>query len=488
MTVRWPGSHDIVLGTTVPGLPVPQFRLSPENQSFHGTLWGRTGSGKSKLLQSIFVQHLNKGHGIGLLEPHFDLSYDCLTFLISHGFFKDERSFERLTYIDFGNGAYVPFNVLAGDTDAHTRSLLALDGIMRVFPELTAAPLFQTLFLSSMMVLIANQLPITFLYQLLADSGFRSACLANPKLDDPLIHQSFAMFDRLGRDQVQEAGSTLRRAFLLCFSPVARLTLGQPENWLNFRKLMDEGRSIIINLGSINDPETKRLVGALVMVQLEHAAMSRSDIPPAARRRFTLLVDEWPSFAAQEATMGAILSQCRKFGLVLYLSAQSVSQVGSARLAGALENCRLNIVFGLGRESAELQAKHIGKADPFLLKEQALTPTQHGQYMPVLEQFEGWTSEVQNLSPRMAYVKLHDAEAVKIKTLSVPDASVPAPEVERVLSTYRQRYQRTKAEAEAAISRLVVPGTQPDASEKPPAYTTLFQRGKNSEEPQKLTN
>ena len=112
MTLRFPSSDDIVLGTTVPLLPVPQFRLSPKDQDHHATIFGRTGSGKSKLLQSIFLQHLNKGHGVGLIEPHHDLSFDTLTYLVSRGFFDDEESYDRLIYIDWGSP--VPASTLNG--------------------------------------------------------------------------------------------------------------------------------------------------------------------------------------------------------------------------------------------------------------------------------------------------------------------------------------------------------------------------------------
>jgi hypothetical protein len=470
--MRWPSADDIVLGTTAPPLPLPQFRLAPADQDHHATIWGRTGSGKSKLLQSIFLQHLGKQHGIGLIEPHHDLSFDTLSSLVARGFFNDPHAFERLVYLDWGNGHYVPFNVLATDDDPHTIALNALEAMLRVWPELSDAPLFQTLFLSSMMVLIANRLPITFTYRLLSDRDFRHGCLT--LVDDPLVHQSFDSFEQLGRERVQAAGSLLRRAFLLSFSPVARLTLGQPENWLDFRRLMDQGKALIINLGDVSDHETRKLLGAMLMVQLEQAALSRTDVPPSARTPFTLLVDEWPAFAAQERTIGTILSQTRKFKLRLYLAAQSMSQVATERLAGALENCRLSVVFGLGRESAELQAKQIGTADPLAIKEEGLTETQHAQYLSIVEQFESWTQEVQNLSPRLAYVKLHDHAAVKIKTLTVPNAAVDTRRLNEVLAAYKQTYQRSKAEAEAAIARLTVPTSTDEPSASAPAYTTLF--------------
>jgi hypothetical protein len=473
----WPDhKEDVVLGTMEAGsiLRAREFRLTPTDQEHHAVIFGRTGSGKSRMLQSIFVQHLNKNHGVALIEPHHDLSFDTLTYLLKHGFFEKDEAFDRLIYLDWGNGDFVPFNVLNTIWDTHTTARLAQEAMARVWPELEEAPTFQTLFLSAVSTLIANDLPLTFLYQILVDADFRKQCLT--KVQDRVVIQTFEeYYDKLGRDQTQQAGSALRRAFLLTFSPVARYTLGQPDNWLNFRKIMDEGRAIIINLGNVSDHDTRKLLGALLMVQIEQAALSRTDLAPSDRTPFTLLVDEWPAFAAQERTIGTILSQTRKFNLRLWLAAQSLAQVGSARLSGALENARLSISFGLGHESASIEARHIGVADPFAIKEEPLTPTQHSQYLSVGEQYHQWTSELQNLSPRYAYVKLHDQPPVKIKTLTVPDAQPDRQELLRVLAEYRRRYQRTPADAAAAISGLQQPPRGATSSGTTgAAYTRMF--------------
>jgi hypothetical protein len=474
----FPHKDDIVIGPTLSPLPYPVFRLTPKDQAYHATIWGRTGSGKSRLLESLFLQYLAKGHGVAIVEPHHDLSFDTLSYLVETGFFRDETGFDRLIYLDWGNDAYVPFNILASPGHPHTVALHAMEAMIRVWPELAQAPTFQTLFLSAMVTLIANKLPMTYLYQLLSDGSFRKQCMT--RVSDPLIHQSFSSFDKI-RDQVGEAGSALRRAFLLSFNPVARLTLGQPDNWLNLRAVMDRGTALIINLGNIEDGETKRLIGAMILVQLEQAALSRTDIPPRQRRPYTVLVDEWPSFAAQDDTIGTILSQTRKFNFRLYLAAQSTSQISSERLSGALENCRLNIVFGLGRDSAVAQSHQIAHVDPYLLKEEPLTPTQHGQYVPIPEQFETASQDLMNLPVREAYVKLHSEKAVRVKTLSVRDAAPEPTELAAVLGHYKQKCQKSKAEAEAAIASIVLPGATATKADKQPF--TLFSRdGKTDEE------
>jgi hypothetical protein len=211
---------------------------------------------------------------------------------------------------------------------------------------------------------------------------------------------------------------------------------------------MNSGKSIIISLGGLED-ETKRLIGAMLMVAIEQAALSRTDI--SERRPFTLLVDEWGSFAAQERTIATILSQCRKFALRLYLAAQSLSQVSSNRLSGALENCRLMIAFALGRASAEIQAKQIGFADPFAIKEEPLAETQHSQYLSILDQFEVWNQELMNLPTRSCYVKVQGKEAVKITSLKVRQPKVDQKELAAVLGKYKNRYQRSCQEAEDVL-------------------------------------
>jgi hypothetical protein len=470
---------DIVFGTALPPAPRPLFTLGPKEQAYHAAIFGRSGSGKSRLLQSIFQQilYINK-HSAGIIEPHHDLSFDTICFLVKDGYFRHMKdAFSNLVYIDWGNGSYVPFNILAGPGNPKTKARNALEAMLRVWPELHDAPIFQTLFLAGVTTLIANKLPITFLYQLLTDSDFRARCLT--RVSDPLLDQTFASYDKLGRDQVQVAGSLLRRCFLLCYSDLTRLTLGQPDNILDFRAMMDQGKSFIINLGNIGDDETRKLIGALLLVQIEQAALSRTDILPSQRKPLTLLIDEWPSFAATEKTISTILSQTRKFNLRLYLAAQSLAQVDSQRLVGALENCKLQVVFGLGGSSADIEAREIGKIDPFAVKEDPATQTQLGQHFAINEQLWMWRDQLTRLEPRYAYVKLEGQDAVKIMTGNLPNTEPDPDELAEVLATYRTRYQRSQVEAEAAIATLAEPHDARAASKgeanASPIYTQLFQ-------------
>ncbi len=125
------------------------------NANMHALIIGRTRSGKSKLLQSIFTQTLLQQGTCAILEPHFEFSMDSLKDMIAAKMFKSQEAFYRLIYMDFNNGYYWPLNILAGDErkiraydeeEIETVVETALDIMTRIWPELNEAPQFTEFF------------------------------------------------------------------------------------------------------------------------------------------------------------------------------------------------------------------------------------------------------------------------------------------------------------------------------------------------------
>jgi len=422
---------DIVLGRTVP-LPGHVFAISPAEQAYHSLVWGSTGAGKSKFLATQLLQHISRHHAVCLLDPHGDLAEDCLRGLASGGFFSRPDAYERLVYIDFSDTHHAPFNILGLKRfRPHVRAQNALDAFGRTWPEVQSAPHFRTLFLTCAMILIAADLPLTDINRLLLDGPFRGACLA--RVSDPFVRQLSGYFEK---GLQGAAGSTLRRSFLLGFDPVLRGCLAQKGNIFDIRQMMDWGVSLIINLGSIQQLESRRLMGSLLMVQIEQAALSRAEMPQSARRPWTCFVDEWPQMAAtQGASLDNLLTQARKYNLRLCLAGQSPAQIEAGRLAGALEQCRLSVTFRLGADSATRQAREIAYLD--LADAETSASAQMRQLVQT----------IQNLPAREAFVKVAGEEPVRIRTLDVSDPT-PGGELEEIVAQYRRRYQ-TRATPEA---------------------------------------
>jgi hypothetical protein len=434
----------------------------------HKHVIGLTGQGKSKLLASLFAQLHSQGIACGLIDPHSDLALDCLRLLHERGQRLDGVGERPVLYIDFAqHGAYLPFNVLLQPYDAHTVARNLVEVCKRAWPALAdgAAPTFENILLHAAVVLVENDYPLTLLSRLLTEKHFRDMSLA--KVTDTEVVRFFRQrYDGWGREGALMRESTLNRVALLTFSPTLRYSLGQRENVLDFRRHMDEGVSVIYNLGGL-DEATQTFLGCLLTVGYEVAALSRTDLPEQARRPWHLILDEFSQFSATtESALARVLSRARKYGLCLTLAHQTWSQV-SERLAGALQNT-LAIAFKLGRSDAEWAAPRFGRFEPQAVKHavadpQALERT-HPLFVSLAEAFEGWTKALEDLRPREAYVK-HGPEAVKVRTVTVPPARGDAA-LERVIQAQRSRLLRPAAQVISEVDAILRDVTQPAAPQR----------------------
>src|SRR5207249_11764266 len=95
--------------------------------------------------------------------------------------------------------------------------------------------------------------------------------------------------------------SILNKISALTLNPILRVILGQQENALDFRRIMDEGKVLIVDLGRC-DSETRRLLGSLIVTSIEQAAISRKDELTRNRRPFYFYIDEFQDFCANESS------------------------------------------------------------------------------------------------------------------------------------------------------------------------------------------
>lgn len=326
------------------------------------------------------------------------------------------------------------------------------------------APAFENAVLAGVSVLIRNKLPIVLLHDLLTDVAWRAELLKDET--DPTVRGFFARLDGWGsRERAQYLESTLRRAFLLSFSPVLRYSIGQTENRLGpFRRRMDEGRSLIVNL-ALPDPDARRLIGSLLTVSMEQGAMQRADTEAVRRgRRHTLIVDEFADVSSQSGVaLAHVLEQCRKFGLGLVLSAQSNAQL-PARIQAALAGVGTTVVFRLGREDAEAMAQGIGATDPTLVKHRGSDHAAHPLYAPLPEQWEAWTAAIQRLKPRQLFVRRlppkgvlarrFQARVAKLRTPDLPDPILDPVTLRAVESRYLRECFEVQPVVEAELASL----------------------------------
>jgi hypothetical protein len=230
--------------------------------------------------------------------------------------------------------------------------------------------------------------------------------------------------------------STLNKIGAFSLNPRLKLMLGQPENNLDFRAIMDEGKILLLDLGR-SDGETNHLIGNLVTTGLELAMRRRK-----TRELWNLTIDEFAGYVANEGstkTLAHVFSEGRKFRMSMTVAHQDLSQLTS-RMIGALSNVQTKVIFGIGRSDAEFFAKMIGRVDPDAIKLAAKSEAQMELFSPIMEQWEGWVDRLRFQKPRQAVITSHEQEPMRVTTLTIPPYRATEEQVEAVRVGSLKRY------------------------------------------------
>jgi hypothetical protein len=415
----------------------------------HGIWSGKTGYGKSRALCAFAILLLKHNIGFTLVDPAGDLARLILQQLLALGYFDHHPDpFGQLIYLDIPAALrqerYLPFNVLHSGHDPYTAADLVLEAFKRAFPSLKSgsAVNIETLLKLSAFVLACHKLPLfPAMSYLLADAQYRQQLLTG--INDELV---ISFFQQLTNSHTGEltisTESTSKRLFLLGFAPVLRYSLGQQENLLDFRRLIPQGKCVVINL-NVPDLEAMRFLGSLVTVQAETGAKARGQLRAEEREGIhILLCDEFHNFCSQSGDAFAhMLAECRKYGLFIHGAFQSWTQLPE-QLQGALLNCDMRVVYRQeqpdARKSAELLNLPI---DPNLVKPSLTASVRF--YSPA-EQREMHVEAVTRLAKQEAILRLPGDRLYKMQTISVPDVAVNHTQRKAVEAEYLRRYFRPR--------------------------------------------
>lgn len=420
----------LVLGKSGPWSIFPSVTLSESQRVGHVYVVGKTGKGKSKLLQHCLYQDIVQGRGCGVIDPHGDLIRDLLGQLHRRGAL-DPQLEKRIVYLDPAqHQSVVPFNVLAASGHPYETAQNVIEALRRTWPRsLTEAPHFSNLMLHSLLLLIQVSLPLTALPKLLTDKAYRERLLHKADERDltAFFHGRFDAWGKSGQAAIMRE-SSLNKITALTLNPHLRRMLGQAENHLNFRTLMDEGRVLLVDLGSC-DEESRRLMGSLITTGIEQAVMTRQAMPVDKRRPFYLYVDEFQDFSSQDGSvksLARILVSARKFGLVLTLAHQYLGQLSRTMQDAILGNVWTKIVFGVSEADAQLLAQwmSLGNIDPQQVKHEAPMGAPHPLYTPLLEQWNAWAAFLANQRPRQAVVRDPRGHSKQLWTVALKDPPV----------------------------------------------------------------
>ena len=306
---------------------------------------GKTGTGKSTLLRNMIAQDMQAGEAVVLIDPHGDLSRDVITD-IPKGHDDD------LIYLE---PAYLPASVsfnLLDSVPPDDRGRVAGDIVaawVSIFGERAVADRSQMLLRNGLLALMEHTDPtLLSVIRLLRDDDYRDSVIDNVR--DPLVwsywFQEFAGYDDKFREQV--TAPILNKFDAFFAYPAIRHVLSQPENRVNLKRVIEDRKILIINVGGLGDG-ADRVFGALAVSSLWSAVRAANRTPV----RF--YIDEFQRFVTP--AIADILSEARKFKLSLTLGHQFWGQVPDEIKHAVFGNVGTLISFGIGALDAPLIAK-----------------------------------------------------------------------------------------------------------------------------------
>ncbi len=329
-----------------------EFGIKTDDRRRHIYIMGKTGSGKTTMMENMIIDDIAAGRGVGLIDPHGEFTERILHFI-------PESRVDDVIYFNPDDIAYpIAFNPLESVAGEH-RHLVA-SGVMGVFkkiwPDVWSARMEYILNNTLLALLEYPDSTLLGIMRMLSDREYRVKVVQN--LQDPVVKSFWANeFARYTQRLETEAVAAIQnKVGQFVSNPLIRNVLGQSHSSIDLRKVMDEGKILIANLskGRIGE-DNSALLGAMLITKLQLAAMKRVDIPEHERRDFYLYIDEFQNFSTESFVN--VLSEARKYRLSLVLAHQYIGQLTdwqNTKVRDAIfGNVGTIVTFRAGAEDAE---------------------------------------------------------------------------------------------------------------------------------------
>jgi hypothetical protein len=333
--------------------------LSEEARKLSLYILGRAGYGKTTLLKQLVLQDMQSGEGLCFIDPHGDAAEELLQSVPTHReqdvIFWDPSDLERPFGLNpFARDTTDPI-VMSSRVQSFVAALESLEEFRDVFALGTR---MKDLLLRLGWAFVANPEyslidAIDFLGSKKEGKAYRLRFYDKLSRINPRILKDWQSFDQLtDYQQLERVESSLNKLRRFSTDPLMQGIFGQTVNTLDFRKLMDEGKILILKLSGIGQYNAA-FIGAFVVWELWQAALSRHTIPEAERRPFHLYADEFYTYMT--SAFPAIQMQGRKFGLDTVIAHQTRDQIEDIQTKGSTLAVVNKVVFQVsGKDAQEL--------------------------------------------------------------------------------------------------------------------------------------
>jgi len=372
-----------------------KFGIRTDDRRRHFYCIGKTGMGKSNLMENMAIQDIQAGRGVAYVDPHGEGAEKLLDFVPAN----------RVNDVIFFNPADldypIAFNVME-KVDFRFRHLVA-GGLMGVFkkvwPDVWSARMEYILNNSILALLEYPDATLLGVNRMLADVEYREKVVS--KITDPIIKSfwttEYARYTQ--RYEIEATAAIQNKVGQFISNPLIRDIIGQTKSTIDMREIMDKEKIFIIDLskGRIGE-DNSRLLGALLVTKLQLAAMSRVDIPEEDRKDFYLYVDEFQNFATE--SFANILSEARKYRLNITLGHQYITQMEEEVRDAVFGNVGTLAVFRVGAEDAEFLEREFS---PQFIAEDLVNLPKYNVYLKLMiNGISGQPFSAETLPPPLA--------------------------------------------------------------------------------------
>ncbi len=414
-----------------------KFGIKRQDRRLHFYAIGKTGTGKSTLIENMIYDDIKEGRGVAVVDPHGELIEHILNFI-------PEDRIEDVVYFNPDDRENpLAFNLLES-VEGDMRSIVA-SGLMSIFTKLWAnvwsARMEYILRNAILAVLEVPDATLLSIMRVLSDPMYRKYVLSF--VSDPVVKDFFVNeYDKYDAKFRQEAIAPIQnKVGQFLSSSTIRNLVGQPKSTFDLGEVMDNGKIFLVNLsiGRIGEDNSK-LLGSMMITKIQLAAMARARVSEDQRRDFYLYVDEFQNFATD--SFATILSEARKYHLNLVLVNQYIAQIPEVVADAIFGNVGTMVSFRVGATDADKLVK---------------------EFEPVFD-----ANDLINLPNRQIYIKMA-IDGVTSRAFSahtLPPRGVVSNNQDQILQRSREKYARERGAVEKEISDRAMHEFKPEADLK----------------------
>lgn len=423
LTENTPPEELTILGMTNFRNSFREFGIKLDDRRRHIYIVGKSGTGKSTLIENMAIDDVTSGKGVIIVDPHGDLADKVLSCIPA------DRENDVIVFDPADRAFPIAFNLLE-TVDDDFKGMVA-SGFVGIFKKIFGdswGPRLEHILRNTVLALLDYpDSTMVDIPGMLTDNHFREKVVA--KVKDPIIRDfwvnEFAQYD--AKFRTEAVSPILNKIGQFLATATIRNIVGQSKSRINIREIMDQKKILLINLsrGKIGE-DNSALLGAMMITKIQLAAMSRADVSVDNRPDCYLYVDEFQNFATD--SFAVILSEARKYNLCLTMANQYVEQMPEAVRSAVFGNAGTMITFRVGGSDAS-----------FLVKE----------YEPVFD-----ANDLVNLDRYTVYIKLLidgiAPPAFSAKTL--PPVQRLTGNSERIVALSRDKYSSIRSVVEEQIN------------------------------------